>query len=40
MAGVIKIQIIESTQELKRQLKLSENSEVKVTTSGFVLVKN
>jgi hypothetical protein len=29
MAGVIKIQITESTQELKRQLNLSENSEVK-----------
>jgi len=29
MAGVIKIEITESTQELKRQLNLSENSEVK-----------
>jgi hypothetical protein len=29
MAGVIKIEITESTEELKRQLNLPENSEVK-----------
>lgn len=29
MAGVIKIEITESAQELKRQLNLSENSDVK-----------
>ena len=29
MAGIIKIEITESAQELKRQLNFSENSEVK-----------